>query len=419
MARADGGNGKTDKRAHIAETVALRAVWADLLGDETVAHYLLDDAMARSPEAVRGSLDPAQGSVVTRVTAIDESAADPQDAAMPVVAAGRADEPARPRGRDGLAAVAAIAISTPQEHAKEHERPAPWTADIVATARKGHDKPVTGKARGVPLRVLAPIALVLISFALAPFILHLTAKNDLTPERLALDARATELTLRATAPGSALGCLDAISGDTIETLCEKALFATPEAVAASLSYVAAELSLLADAIDYVRRGGPGYEIAVSKLRHAAETDRFGFVAHVLAQRDGCTSRQCSTFALLNDSRRVSTNLADGTFNQYVGRHSEGWPATATAPPDTAVVGGTSPAVNSAPSRTAVVEKTQRRELFFPSAASIPPINIMVAEPVLTRPDTPATAKAQAPPARRPAQPATPGRQPVNLNPPTP
>jgi len=220
--------------------------------------------------------------------------------------------------------------------------------------------------------------------------------------RLALDARATELTLRATAPGSALACLDAISGDTIETLCEKALFATPEAVAASLSYVSAQLSLLADAIDYVRRGGPGYEIAVSKLRHAAETDRFGLVAHVLSQRDGCTSRQCGTFALLKDSRRVRSNLADGTFNQYVGRHSEGWPPTAAATPD-----------------TAVVEKTQRRELFFPSAASIPPVNIMVAEPALTRPDTPATAKAQVLPARRPAQPATPGRPPVNLNPPAP
>ena len=56
IARGDGG-GKTDNKAIIAETVRLRAERAHLLGYPTFAHYRLDDAMAKTPEAVRGLLD--------------------------------------------------------------------------------------------------------------------------------------------------------------------------------------------------------------------------------------------------------------------------------------------------------------------------------------------------------------------------
>jgi peptidyl-dipeptidase Dcp len=56
IARGDGG-GKTDNKAIIAEMVALRAERARLLGYSTFAHYRLDDAMAKTPEAVRGLLD--------------------------------------------------------------------------------------------------------------------------------------------------------------------------------------------------------------------------------------------------------------------------------------------------------------------------------------------------------------------------
>jgi peptidyl-dipeptidase Dcp len=48
---ARGEAGKTDNRAIIAETVALRAERAKLLGFETFAHYRLDDSMAKTPEA--------------------------------------------------------------------------------------------------------------------------------------------------------------------------------------------------------------------------------------------------------------------------------------------------------------------------------------------------------------------------------
>ncbi|MBX9774057.1 MAG: M3 family metallopeptidase [Xanthobacteraceae bacterium] len=56
IARGDQG-GKTDNKAVIAETVALRAERAKLLGFETFAHYRLDDAMAKTPAAVRDLLD--------------------------------------------------------------------------------------------------------------------------------------------------------------------------------------------------------------------------------------------------------------------------------------------------------------------------------------------------------------------------
>ncbi|MEI8146142.1 MAG: M3 family metallopeptidase [Alphaproteobacteria bacterium] len=56
MKRGEMG-GETDNRAIIAETVALRAEKARLLGYPTFAAYKLDDTMAKTPEAVRELLD--------------------------------------------------------------------------------------------------------------------------------------------------------------------------------------------------------------------------------------------------------------------------------------------------------------------------------------------------------------------------
>ena len=56
VARGD-NNDKTDNKANIAETIALRIERARLLGYQSFAHYRLDDAMAKTPEAVRGLLE--------------------------------------------------------------------------------------------------------------------------------------------------------------------------------------------------------------------------------------------------------------------------------------------------------------------------------------------------------------------------
>jgi peptidyl-dipeptidase Dcp len=56
IARGDGG-GATDNKAIIAEMAVLRAERARLLGYPSFAHYRLDDAMAKTPQAVRALLD--------------------------------------------------------------------------------------------------------------------------------------------------------------------------------------------------------------------------------------------------------------------------------------------------------------------------------------------------------------------------
>jgi peptidyl-dipeptidase Dcp len=56
ITRGDNG-GPTDNKTIVAETVRLRAERARLLGFDDFAHYRLDDAMAKTPDAVRGLLD--------------------------------------------------------------------------------------------------------------------------------------------------------------------------------------------------------------------------------------------------------------------------------------------------------------------------------------------------------------------------
>jgi peptidyl-dipeptidase Dcp len=56
IARGNGG-GATDNKAIIAETLRLRAERARLMGYPTFAHYRLDDAMAKTPDAVQALLD--------------------------------------------------------------------------------------------------------------------------------------------------------------------------------------------------------------------------------------------------------------------------------------------------------------------------------------------------------------------------
>ena len=200
-------------------------------------------------------------------------------------------------------------------------------------------------------------------------------RRDVAIEQRVLEARAIELTVRALAPGSALACLDAIAGDAVEEACEKALFANPEAAAAAVSYVAAQLSLLAAASEQAQRAGQrsGALAGAAHLHRAIETDRFGIAAHVLAIRDGCTPDSCNAFAWVQDSRHLSANLAERPFDAHVARHAAAWPQVPSRP----VVGnlpGTAPA-----STPATVPKLPNN-LYFPSASSISPVSIMTAEP---------------------------------------
>jgi hypothetical protein len=263
-----------------------------------------------------------------------------------------------------------------------------------------------------------------------------TSAGTFAVQRRALDARLLEMTARAVTPGSPLACLDGGAGDLVESACEKALFATHQAAAASVTYVTAQLSLLADGSEFERRSGVNYESALGGLRHALETDRFGIVAHVLADRDGCTEDRCDTFRLLRDATRVSENLSAHKYESYVLHHATDWlqSALTTMAADTPAPASSSepapahaPALpNSAPLASAapLTSKAAPNGLYFPSSASIPPVSIMSAEPAAPQAAAPpegttgntGTGK---PPAAVAHKPTPPARRPINLASPAP
>jgi hypothetical protein len=203
------------------------------------------------------------------------------------------------------------------------------------------------------------------------------AVRDLSAERRDLEMRAAQLAAQVLAPGSSLACLDATSGESVEAACEKALFTAPATVAAASSYTAARLTLLSDAVAYVKAGG-NLDPVLPALRRALETDRYGFVAHALAVRDGCSSSRCPTLALLRDPERVRANLSAQPFDRYVERYLPLWEQPSGTPVADAVPDstGTLAAGESPPGQG----QKKFVNIDFPSSASIPAVSIMKPEP---------------------------------------
>jgi hypothetical protein len=228
------------------------------------------------------------------------------------------------------------------------------------------------RSKTTPLQALERASFIVIAAALGGIIawsfLDRSAGHDNDADRRALELRAGELTAHALAPGSALPCLDAVAGDDVETACEKSLFASPASVAVATSYVAARLALLSDMVAYVKRGGGSIDSTLLPLRRAVEADRFGFLAHALAVRDGCTSQDCKAVAVLSDASHIRDNLNASTFDDYLNRYLTAW----NQPADTPVVdAATQPGVQ-APHKIVNID--------FPTAASIPAVSIMNPEP---------------------------------------
>ena len=234
-----------------------------------------------------------------------------------------------------------------------------------------------------------------------------SAQRDRASERQALAARALELTSRTVSAGSPLACLDSGAGEAVETSCEKTLFATPETVAAATAYVAARIALLSDAADYARRAKIDAEAALPGQRRALEGDRFGFVAQVLATAYNCSAEKCDAFALFGDTARLKDNLKDRVFDGFVSRNAAAWPARAARPVTASAQIPPGPNPNGGPSPVPP-------GFNVPSAASIPPVNIMASEPPV--PPTATTENAPNPPAKRPAARARPA-PPVQIVPP--
>ena len=83
---------------------------------------------------------------------------------------------------------------------------------------------------------------------------------------------------------------------------------------------------------YAQRGGKDIEYALAPLRRSLEADHFGFVAHVLAARDACTSQNCKALALLRDPSRIRSNLSAQTLDRYLDHYQEVWAKAADATP---------------------------------------------------------------------------------------
>ncbi len=208
--------------------------------------------------------------------------------------------------------------------------------------------------------------------AMAWAFLNGAATRDEDAERRALQTRAAELNIQALAPGSALACLDGLAGEDVEAACEKALFASPAVVVSATSYAASRLALLADMMVYAKHGGGDIDNVMAPLRRSLEIDRYGFVAHALAARDGCTSENCKALALLHDAGKVRANLSGGTLDRYLEHYVAVW----NRPPESPVAGASSPK----PGEAANLPPHHMVNIDFPTAASIPPVSIMNPEP---------------------------------------
>src|SRR3984957_4688311 len=201
--------------------------------------------------------------------------------------------------------------------------------------------------------------------------------QDHGADRRALELRAQELTTRTLAPGSALACLDAVAGENVDGACEKALFASAATVAAASSYAAARLELLSDMAAYVKHGGRDIDGALVPLRHSLETDAYGFVAHALAVRDGCTSQNCKALDVLRDPGRVRANLNGQTLDRYLDRYLTVWALQPDGPGPVADA-----ATQSQPTyQPGAPGQRKMANTDFPTAASLPAVAIMNPEPV--------------------------------------
>lgn len=255
---------------------------------------------------------------------------------------------------------------------------------VVAILRAGGARTVTVVAQACALAVV-----VFGGWA----ILERIDQRERADERRTFDTRVADLAARAMAPGSALGCLDPLIADALDEACEKAIFNNPESVAAATAYVAARLSLLADAIEF-EKGNPGnLDQAIADLRRPLERDRYGIVAHIFAVRDRCNVEHCDAFALLTDTTRVIINLRSHEFESRIAKVN----ATASTRQTQAPAAAPTPA----PTLASAPPASSGPAITFPSSSTIPAVSIMNNEPGAsgqTGMDEKAEAKADAKPA---------------------
>ena len=195
----------------------------------------------------------------------------------------------------------------------------------------------------------------------------------------------------------ALSCVDDLAGEAVLTACEKAVFGSPEATAAALSYAARQITLLTaygDVVAANKRMTP----ALEALRRAVEHDRYGLMAEVLVARDHCTPSDCAAFRSLIDRSRIAANIEERTYEAMIARYSPLWNAPPAAASGVAAIPPLIPGVPTGRPTNAE----------FPSASSTPPVSIMTAEPsTASASRQPATVATTPAPSPKPTPPATP------------
>lgn len=191
----------------------------------------------------------------------------------------------------------------------------------------------------------------------------------------------------------ALACIDDLAGDAVLNACEKNLFGSADSAAAAVAYAASQiirLTSLGDVATASRNTTP----EVQALRRAVERDRYGLMAYVLAARDHCTPASCPAFRSLGNTQQLVTNMEEHVYEGLITRYAPSW----NAPPSASATAGAGLIAALPPSMP--TGKPTNAE--FPSASSIPPVNIMTPEPATPRSQPAAAAATSAAPAPRPS-----------------
>lgn len=191
----------------------------------------------------------------------------------------------------------------------------------------------------------------------------------------------------------ALSCLDDLAGDAVLAGCEKALFGSPDAAAAAVSYTAARIDRLT-ALGDAAAADKSLTLDMKVLRKSLEHDRYGLVAQVLVARDGCTQFDCAAFRSLTDQQQVAANMDAHLYETLVARYAPSWNAPTAGP--------AMPPSGALASLPPTVPTGRPTNADFPSAASTPPVSIMNPEPPSAATRQAPAAAAAAPPPRAPA-----------------
>jgi len=210
---------------------------------------------------------------------------------------------------------------------------------------------------------LSVIALLAIGIASTTTVRGFGTSGSRTASDPPIDYRATASPQIAAAP--ALACLDGMSGDSVESACEKAVFGSPDTAAAAVSYAASQISRVI-AANSARAPTPEQQL----VKRVVERDRYGLVAQVVSVRDRCVVTDCPLFRVLSDSSQIRSNMNDRLYDALVARYSPSWSSAAASPPSPAA--GLLTGVPAATGRPNSVD--------FANSTAIPPVNIMTPEP---------------------------------------